>query len=89
MILAKAHVASAQVGGALAPALPVAGRVPIDALVVAATLHAGVAPADVDLVADLRLGDAAALARPLELVEAERTFGVVPVGANFQPLLNI
>ena len=75
--------------GALTPTLPVAGRVPIDALVLAATLHAGVAASEVDLVANLGLRDAAAFAWPLELVEAERPLGVVPIRTNFESLLDI
>ena len=82
MVFAEAHVAAAQVNGRIAPALAVAGRVPVDALVVAAPLHAGVAPAVPGLFADLGLGDAAAFARPLVFVKAKAAFAELSVGTH-------
>jgi hypothetical protein len=86
---AEAHVIAAKVDGRVAPALSVAGRVPVDALVVAAPLHAGIAPAAPGLLADLGLRDATAFARPFVLVEAKTTFAKLAVRTDIQTIANI
>ncbi len=89
MVFAEAHVTAAQVDSRIAPTLAVAGRVPVDAPVVAAPLHAGVTPVVPGLLADLGLGDATTFTRPLVFVKAKATFTELPVGTDIQSISNI
>jgi hypothetical protein len=52
-------------------------------------LHSSVAAPDLLFVTNLRLRDAAAFARPLELVEAKVALGVVTIRTNLQTVLHI